>query len=101
MNNQFDCFRYITNFNNNNNNSCNFTDNFNNINNNNTQHHNTTSKPGHRGPQGPQGAVGPAGSILGYADFYAIIPPDNASTITPGAGGTEPVSAHLTILRLE
>ncbi len=36
------------------------------------------------GPTGPQGPVGPAGSFLGYADFYAIMPADNADPIAPG-----------------
>ncbi len=72
---------------------------------------------GLRGPQGPAGAAGPAGSVLGYADFYALMPPDNAATVAPGtdvsfpqdgpnsgtplAGGTRPVSAHLVIIQLE
>ena len=36
------------------------------------------------GPAGPQGPVGPAGSFLGYADFYALMPADNAVAIAPG-----------------
>ena len=39
------------------------------------------------GPQGPQGEVGPAGpagGILNYADFYALMPPDNSATVAPG-----------------
>ena len=51
---------------------------------------------GPRGPQGPQGPIGPQGStgatgpqglpggVLGYADFYALMPPDNSVTIAPG-----------------
>ncbi len=39
---------------------------------------------GPAGPQGPQGIPGPAGSFLGYADFYAIMPPDNSGAIAPG-----------------
>ena len=39
---------------------------------------------GATGPQGPQGETGPAGSFLGYADFYALIPADNAAPIAPG-----------------
>ena len=27
---------------------------------------------------------GPAGGIWGYADFYALMPPDNAATVAPG-----------------
>ncbi len=30
---------------------------------------------------GPQG---PAGGVLGFADFYALMPPDNAATVAPG-----------------
>ena len=49
--------------------------------------------PGERGaigPQGPTGATGPAGpqgedgGILSYADFYALMPPDNSATVAPG-----------------
>ncbi|MBQ8340331.1 MAG: collagen-like protein [Clostridia bacterium] len=42
------------------------------------------------GPQGPAGATGPAGpqgipgGVLSYADFYALMPPDNAATVAPG-----------------
>ena len=36
---------------------------------------------GETGPVGPQG---PAGGILDYADFYALMPPDNAATVAPG-----------------
>ena len=36
------------------------------------------------GPQGPVGPQGPAGGVLNYADFYALIPPDNAATVAPG-----------------
>lgn len=53
--------------------------------------------PGLRGPAGPQGPVGPrgpmglpgpagpAGGILGFADYYALMPPDNVAEIAPGA----------------
>lgn len=46
---------------------------------------------GATGPQGPVGATGPAGpqgpagTVLGYADFYALVPPDNEEAIEPGA----------------
>lgn len=74
--------------------------------------------PGQRGsqgsasPQGPIGETGPAGpqgpaGVLNYADFYAIMPPDNSATVAPGtdvsfplAGGTRPVSAHLVITQI-
>ena len=45
---------------------------------------------GEIGPQGPQGEVGPQGlqgvpgGVLSYADFYALMPPDNAATVAPG-----------------
>ena len=48
---------------------------------------------GETGPIGPQGPVGetgpvgpqgPAGGVLNYADFYALMPPDNAATVAPG-----------------
>ena len=54
---------------------------------------------GATGPQGPQGPVGPQGpqgdtgeqgprgipgGVLGYADFYALMPPDNSATVAPG-----------------
>ena len=46
---------------------------------------------GEIGPQGPQGEVGPQGpqgepgTVISYADFYALMPPDNAATVAPGA----------------
>ena len=48
---------------------------------------------GETGPAGPQGPVGetgpagpqgPAGTVLSYADFYALMPPDNSATVAPG-----------------
>ena len=42
------------------------------------------------GPQGPIGETGPVGpqgipgGVLSYADFYALMPPDNAATVAPG-----------------
>lgn len=33
---------------------------------------------------GPQGVQGPAGEILSFADFYALMPPDNSATVAPG-----------------
>lgn len=40
---------------------------------------------GPTGPSGgPTGATGTAGGILNYADFYALMPPDNAATVAPG-----------------
>lgn len=64
-----------------------------------------TGAPGPRGPVGPQGPAGetgpagpqgpagetgpvgpqgPAGGVLNFADFYALMPPDNAATVAPG-----------------
>lgn len=37
------------------------------------------------GPTGATGATGPAGGVLDFADFFALMPPDNAATV--GAGG--------------
>ncbi len=34
-------------------------------------------------PQGLVGSRGPAG-VLNFADFYALMPPDNAATVAPG-----------------
>ena len=39
---------------------------------------------GATGPQGIQGPTGEAGGVLNYADFYALMPPDNAATVAPG-----------------
>lgn len=39
---------------------------------------------GETGPQGPVGPQGPAGTVLAFADFYALMPPDNATPIVPG-----------------
>ena len=42
------------------------------------------------GPQGPAGEAGPigpqgpAGGVLNFADFYALMPPDNAASVAPG-----------------
>ena len=46
--------------------------------------------PGPIGPRGPAGETGPAGpqgpagGVLNFADFYALMPPDNAATVAPG-----------------
>ena len=39
---------------------------------------------GPAGPQGPVGPEGPAGTVLAFADFYALMPPDNSATVAPG-----------------
>ena len=47
-----------------------------------------TGATGPAGPQGPQGETGPsgpAGGLLGYADFYALMPGDNAAPVAAGA----------------
>lgn len=33
---------------------------------------------------GPTGPTGPQGGVLNFADFYALMPPDNAATVAPG-----------------
>lgn len=42
---------------------------------------------GLQGPVGDTGAQGPQGlpgGVLSYADFYALMPPDNSATVAPG-----------------
>ena len=39
---------------------------------------------GATGPRSETGPTGPAGGVLGFADFYALMPPDNAATVAPG-----------------
>lgn len=41
-----------------------------------------TGATGAVGPTGPQGIPG---GLLSYADFYALMPPDNAAPVAPGA----------------
>ena len=48
-----------------------------------------TGAIGPQGPVGATGAVGPQGpqgipGVLNYADFYALMPPDNSATVAPG-----------------
>ena len=46
-----------------------------------------TGAVGPTGPQGPIGETGPQGipgGLLSYADFYALMPPDNAAPVAPG-----------------
>ncbi len=49
-----------------------------------------TGPQGPVGPQGPIGETGPAGpqgeagGVLNYADFYALMPPNNSATVAPG-----------------
>lgn len=41
-------------------------------------------QPGLPGATGPAGPQGPAGTVLSYADFYALMPTDNATTVAVG-----------------
>ncbi|MDF2547335.1 MAG: hypothetical protein K0R93_2233, partial [Anaerosolibacter sp.] len=43
-----------------------------------------TGPAGPAGPAGPTGATGPAGGVLNFADFFALMPSDNAATVAPG-----------------
>jgi hypothetical protein len=45
---------------------------------------------GPAGPTGAMGPTGPAGASLGFADFYALMPPDNAATVAPGTSVSFP-----------
>ncbi|MBE7068707.1 MAG: collagen-like protein, partial [Clostridiales bacterium] len=40
---------------------------------------------GPQGPQGLQGIQGEPGGVLSFADFYALMPPDNPTTVAVGA----------------
>ncbi len=56
---------------------------------------------GPQGPAGPAGATGPQGpagtpAVTGYADFYALMPTDNAAVIAPGADVAFPNSGPST-----
>jgi len=72
------------------------------------------------GPIDPQDEQGEIDETIAFADFYALMLPDNANmvapgtdvsfpqdgpnsdlTITPLSGGTRPVSAHLVITKLQ
>ena len=44
-----------------------------------------TGPMGPRGLTGPAGPRGPAGRMLNYADFYAIMPPDNTEAVIAGS----------------
>jgi hypothetical protein len=39
---------------------------------------------GPQGVPGPTGPQGPAGGLLAFADFFALMPPNNAVTVAPG-----------------
>ena len=58
---------------------------------------------GPAGPQGIQGEQGPAGGVLSFADFYVLMPPDNAATVAAGTDVSFPqdgVSSGADITRL-
>ncbi|MBE2978312.1 collagen-like protein, partial [Priestia megaterium] len=40
---------------------------------------------GPAGVQGVAGPAGPAGGVLAFADFYALMPPDNTVPVAPGS----------------
>jgi hypothetical protein len=47
----------------------------------------STGAPGAQGPAGTTGstgATGPPGGLLDFADFFALMPPDNAATVAAG-----------------
>ena len=43
-----------------------------------------TGPVGPQGPIGETGPAGPAGGVLSYADFFALMPPDNSATVAAG-----------------
>jgi len=51
----------------------------------------TSGEPGPAGPAGPTGPAGPAG-VMDFADFYALMPPDN---IAPVAAGSDVSFPHV------
>jgi len=51
-----------------------------------------TGPAGIPGPQGATGATGTAGTVLGFAEFYALMPSDNAATVAPGSAVSFPQS---------
>ena len=44
-----------------------------------------TGPTGPAGPRGFPGSAGPPGGALIFADFFALMPPDNAATVAPGS----------------
>lgn len=42
------------------------------------------------GPTGATGPQGQNGGLLSFADFYALMPPDNAATVAPGTNVSFP-----------
>ncbi|WP_114205919.1 IPT/TIG domain-containing protein [Acidisarcina polymorpha] len=45
----------------------------------------TAGTAGPAGPTGPAGPAGAAGGLVDFADFYALMPSDNAATVGPAA----------------
>ena len=37
-----------------------------------------------QGSMGPRGPQGPVGEVMNFADFYALMPPNNLATVAPG-----------------
>lgn len=56
-----------------------------------------TGATGATGPQGPQGPQGEPGTVLGYADFYALMPGDNADSVGAGEAVDFPRDAAVSV----
>ena len=56
-----------------------------------------TGATGATGPQGPQGPQGEPGTVLGYADFYALMPGDNADSVAAGEAVDFPRDAAVSV----
>lgn len=57
-----------------------------------------TGPAGPQGPiglTGPAGPQGPAGTVLGFADFYALMPPDNPIPVAAGSDVDFPETAAI------
>ena len=54
----------------------------------------STGSQGEIGPTGPQGIPGTSG-VIDYADFYALMPPDNAATVAPGTDVSFPQDGEI------
>ena len=55
---------------------------------------------GPTGPTGPQGEIGPTGAtgpsgITAFADFFALMPPDNTATVAPGSDVSFPQDGEI------
>ena len=54
------------------------------------------------GPQGPIGLTGPAGEtggVLNYAEFYALMPPNNPEIVEPGEDVSFPQNAIISFVK--